>query len=404
MMERSVVLDRKKAITNDFLFYEDPADKFRGDKGTLLPLWKFDYEKAKGLPVNALCWSTRYNDSFAVGLGLYGCIHEDREGMLLFYTRKMPLFPEFIFNTDSGVMCVDIHKQLAHLVAVGLNNGCVAVYDLLEESKQPIYTSTASSGKHKGSVMQVKWQGDDSDGNHRFISVAADGRVVSWTLRKHELAFSDIIKVPVMDKVPDDLKDDIATVGTSLDIHKQNEGSFLLASQSGTIYKGSTLTPSSFQEAYDAHFFKTVRCVKWNPFHPNIFISCGLDGWVKVWDERINSRSPLFTFDLTAEVTDVAWAPYSPSVFAAITSDRKVHVFDLSVRTYEALCQQIVLSKNRRPMKIEFNPFHPFIIVGDDQGHVISLKLSPNLRKKPLSVIYDSKQEEPKETEKAGNK
>jgi hypothetical protein len=32
---------------------------------------------------------------------------------------------------------------------------------------------------------------------------------------------------------------------------------------------------------------------------------------------------------------------------------------------------------------ITFNPTHPIIVVGDDRGNVISLKLSPNLRKKP---------------------
>lgn len=61
----------------------------------------------------------------------------------------------------------------------------------------------------------------------------------------------------------------------------------------------------------------------------------------------------------------------------------QVHVFDLSVNKYEALCQQVVVSKKKTPVKIEFNPVHPIIIVGDDRGHVISLKLSPNLRKKP---------------------
>ncbi|XP_077088969.1 dynein axonemal intermediate chain 1-like [Siphateles boraxobius] len=381
MMERAVVQNIYEDITDDFLYFEDPADEFRGEKGTLLPLWKFQYDKAKGLSVTALCWSTEYNDLFAVGLGSYGYTHEDRGGMLLFYTRKMHTYPEFIFNTDSGVMCIDIHKQLSDLVAVGLNNGCVAVYSLLEKSKQAIYKSTASSGKHKGPVMQVKWQEDHLDSNHNFISVSADGRVVSWTLREHELVFTDIIKLPATDKVPDDLRDVIATAGTSLDIHKQYDWFFLVASQSGTIYKGSKYISSTFLDAYDAHFLMSVQCVRWNPFYSNVFISCGLDWMVKIWDERI--KSPVFTFDLRADVTDVAWAPYSSTVFAAITTDRKVHVFDLSVNKYEAVCQQIVVSRKKRPVKIEFNPVHPIIIVGDDRGHVISLKLSPNLRKKP---------------------
>ena len=31
----------------DFRFYEDGSDEFRDVEGTLLPLWKFEYEKAK---------------------------------------------------------------------------------------------------------------------------------------------------------------------------------------------------------------------------------------------------------------------------------------------------------------------------------------------------------------------
>lgn len=56
-------------IIADFKHFEDEADEFRGDKGTLLPLWEFQYNKVKSLPVSALCWNKKYNDLFAVGLG-----------------------------------------------------------------------------------------------------------------------------------------------------------------------------------------------------------------------------------------------------------------------------------------------------------------------------------------------
>ncbi len=58
-------------------------------------------------------------------------------------------------------------------------------------------------------------------------------------------------------------------------------------------------------------------------------------------------------------------------------------MFDLNINKYEALCQQKVVSKKTKLLHIEFNPVHPILIVGDDRGHVTSLKLSPNLRKKP---------------------
>ncbi|KAG7465471.1 hypothetical protein JOB18_005750, partial [Solea senegalensis] len=60
-----------------------------------------------------------------------------------------------------------------------------------------------------------------------------------------------------------------------------------------------------------------------------------------------------------------------------------VHVFDLSVNKYEAICQQAVVSKKTQLTHVEFNPIYPIIIVGDNRGYVNSLKLSPNLRKKP---------------------
>ena len=35
-------------------------------------------------------------------------------------------------------------------------------------------------------------------------------------------------------------------------------------------------------------------------------------------------RNPVFTFDLSSVVCDVAWAPFASTVFAACTADSKV--------------------------------------------------------------------------------
>ena len=81
---------------------------------------------------------------------------------------------------------------------------------------------------------------------------------------------------------------------------------------------------------------------------------------------------------------DVVWAPYSSTVFAACTADGKVYVFDLNINKYEALSEQIVVQKKRTKLThIAFNQHYPILLAGDDRGNVTSLKLSPNLRKKP---------------------
>ncbi|MCC7160074.1 MAG: hypothetical protein IT281_11160 [Ignavibacteria bacterium] len=96
------------------------------------------------------------------------------------------------------------------------------------------------------------------------------------------------------------------------------------------------------------------------------------------------TRDPLFVYDLGSAVGDVTWAPYSSTVFAACTADGKVFVFDLNVNKYEPLAEQIIVQKKRTKLThIAFNQHFPIILAGDDRGNITSVKLSPNLRKKP---------------------
>ncbi|XP_031433040.1 dynein, axonemal, intermediate chain 1, paralog 2 isoform X2 [Clupea harengus] len=383
IVERMVNQNTFDDIAQDFKYFEDASDEFRDQEGTLLPLWKFQYDKAKRLAVTALCWNENNRDLFAVGLGSYDFTKQGR-GMLLFYSLKNPTYPECTYHTTTGLMCLDIHPKLPHLVAVGFYDGCVGVYSLKEEGTQPIYKSTAKSGKHTDPVWQVRWQGDDMDHNHNFFSVSSDGRVVSWTLVKNELVYTDIIKLSLEGSPSDGTEGmQLPTMacGTSFDFHKQIDYLFLVGTEEGKIHKCSKAYSSQFLQTYDAHNM-AVDAVKWNHFHPKVFISCSSDWTVKIWDHTIDT--PMFTFDLNSAVGDVAWSPYSSTVFAAVTSDGRVHVFDLSINKYEAICQQPVVAKKKTKLThIQFNPEHPIVIVGDDRGYVNSLKLSPNLRKKP---------------------
>ena len=89
-----------------------------------------------------------------------------------------------VYNTESGVMSLDIHPEYPNLIAVGFYDGTVGVFNTADSSSLPKYTSSAKNGKHTDPVWQVKWQKDDLDGNMNFFSVSSDGRVVSWTIIK----------------------------------------------------------------------------------------------------------------------------------------------------------------------------------------------------------------------------
>ncbi|XP_019714338.1 dynein intermediate chain 1, axonemal-like [Hippocampus comes] len=56
LLERMVNQNSYSEVAQDFKYFEDAADEFREQEGTVLPLWKFQYDKAKMMCVTALCW------------------------------------------------------------------------------------------------------------------------------------------------------------------------------------------------------------------------------------------------------------------------------------------------------------------------------------------------------------
>lgn len=381
VMERVINQNTNEDITQDFKYWDDQADKFREGEGTLLPLWKFTNEKTKKRNVTSICWNPEYPDMFAVGFGSFDFTKQGR-GMICCYSLKNPSFPEYMLYTESGVMCLDFHPQQSNLLACGLYDGTVQVYDIRNKTRTPIFQSTARTGKHTDPVWQIFWEEADLNKWMQFYSISSDGRVTLWTLTKAELLYEDIMELQPYTQALTDIDADAAQFsrlesGCCFDFNKLSDHLFIVGTEEGVIHKCSKSYNSQYLENYTEHGM-SVYAVKWNPFLSTVFLSASADWQVKVWDH--NRSKSLYSFDLNAPVADIAWAPYSSTVFAAISSDGKVLVYDLSLNRNQPICEQKI-SKKPRLTKVTFNPHSPVILVGDERGCVTSLKLSPNLRK-----------------------
>ena len=86
-----------------------------------------------------------------------------------------------------------------------------------------------------------------------------------------------------------------------------------------------------------------VRCLHWNHFINDIFLSCATEMTIKIWKKDLTAA--LFVFELQNQVTDLCWSADSSTVFAASTVDGRVHVYDLSINKYNPVCSQAIVPR-----------------------------------------------------------
>ena len=323
IIERMVGQNAEDEIFQDFKYWEDLSDNYRNGEGSLLPLWRFSTERTKRKQVTSLCWNPAYPDLFAVGFGSYEFMKQG-SGLICCFSLKNTFHPEFIFSTDSGVMCLDFHPHHQSLLAVGCYDGTVLVYDIRRKSNHPIYSSSIRTGKHTDPVWQVHWQQEDLAKELNFFSISSDGQVASWIMSKNELKMEPVMQLKLVSASRDDPEEvNLSGLagGCCFDFNLQSEHLFIIGTEEGKIHKCSKAYSGQYLETYQGHHM-AVYALKWNPFHKRVFISCSADWTIKIWDH--NHPYPILSFDLGNAVGDVAWSPYSSTVFAAVTSDGKV--------------------------------------------------------------------------------
>jgi len=401
MMERMVHTNSEADFFQEYKYFEDKNELKREDgRGSFHSLWKFQYEQAVKT-VSTICWNPEFTDLFAVGYGSYDFVKQTT-GMICCFTLKNTSHPEYVIETESGVMSLDFHPVHSSLLCVGLYDGTVCVYDVKEiksTGAKPIFVSTDPKSKHTDPVWQVYWSRETPEEGHdiNFFSVSSDGRVTNWILSKNDLVNEEIVelKLFVDDKV---IKDDDTVVGLAggccFDFNKTEENLFVVGTEEGAIHYYSKAYNAQFLRNFQGHHM-AVYSVRWNTFHPKVFLSCSADWTVKLWE--CGCSKPVMTFDLNTSVGDVAWAPFSSTVFATITTEGgKVRVYDLAVNKHEPIGETRLkyLNSDGRVKKsnlthVSFNPTEPILCVGDNRGVITILKLSSNLRKMSATNLED---------------
>ncbi|CAM9382411.1 unnamed protein product, partial [Choristocarpus tenellus] len=110
--------------------------------------------------VTALCFHQLNGDVLAVGYGdFFFSPRLQPGGAVLFWSVRNPEYPERVIRTHSNVTSLDFSGRHPNLLAVGMYDGTIAIFDTARDSEHfgsPVAESSSSAGKHTDPVWQVR--------------------------------------------------------------------------------------------------------------------------------------------------------------------------------------------------------------------------------------------------------
>ncbi|XP_005992148.1 WD repeat-containing protein 34 [Latimeria chalumnae] len=307
-----------------------------------------------------------------------------------------PKRPDMVLDAPSAVMCLAFHPTQPCLIAGGLYNGEVLLWDTSRTDDPLTHRTGLSEDTPTEPVYQICWIQDPS--RYQILSASTDGKVLIWqTKEESRLALQGGYAL-VAQQMPHNIKlrkgrGDTPIGVTALSFSRFDpdlfitgvEGGYLLKCSAGTGMLAMTnAAASSVPLKAPAQFTFSPHCgpvyaVDCSPFHRHLFVSAGTDGHVRLYS--MLQAHPLLSVQLSKTyLFSICWSPRRPLVFAVATGEGKVLICDLgqgSVRPAATMEQ----SADQSPVYcLEFNQQQAHLLAaGNADGTVKIWQLNTEL-------------------------
>jgi len=340
--------------------------------------WHFECDLTTGCNVSGLSWSKKpkYGHVLAVSYGETDFESAQKGGAILIWSLKNPEHPDHVIETTTGVMCIAFSHTHHNLLAAGMYDGTVCIYNIGARDKKPFLESVYTQ-KHTGPVWELRWVDQNSERGEKLVSISSDGRITQWTMKKG-LDHTDLFKLK---KVPNPAKQkDVKSEafisrnasGFCFDFSPDDAELYLCGTEEGNIHQCSRLY-NHFLRTYVGHTEPVYR-VKYCPYHPGIFLSASADWTLKLW--AMESTKALMSIQPgNTPCMDICWSPAKPTVFGATTSDGKLLVYDLAQNQMEPSASYDVGDPAVHMNSLAFAEGSPVVMSGTSQGSVAAFTI-----------------------------
>jgi len=350
-------------------------------------LWRYGGPATQGLRVTCLAWNRCNPDLLAAGYSDQSTSPAPPGGELIAcWSLKNPAVPERTYRVEgAGVSSLAFSTTHPALLAAGLTDGALALFDVRRPGAAPVLRSVVGAGQHTGTVWQVQWVVKGKDRGEALVSVAADGRVTEWALKKG-LEHTTLLRLK---RVPNKQPGAGATKGEALlarhsgglclDFHPADPMTYLVGTDDCTVHKCSTSYSEQYLETYQGHGAEVYRCL-WAPFSSDVFATCSADWTTRVW--RQDHPDPMLTIQPASEaVQDLCWSPEVSTVLTTITTGGRVDVWDVR-NPLEPAAHHVISGKDLTCVVFaEQNP--PVLCIGDATGDITVLRLQGSEFRRP---------------------
>eukprot|EP00117_Sycon_ciliatum_P012213 scpid29622/ scgid3530/ WD repeat-containing protein 78 len=360
-----------------------------GEDPSVRPIWTYSCVETEGRNVSCLSYNKLNEDILAVGYGEF-TFGEQSTGLICCWTRQNPVRPSRLYKVPKDVMSLDFSKLHPSILACGLYDGTIHVYNIREDTVEPIFTSSDHTTKHTGPVWQVSfvshYNKDSNEAEEVLVSVSSDGQVSRWAMMK-SFERSDLISLKkTSKKLPKGPHQTLHTtiahaskrsekagllhknaIGLCFDFERAKDPNiYIVGTGDGYLHKCSCSYNEQYLETYVGHTGPVYRVV-WSPHNENVFLTCSGDWSVRLWDSE--SCQPFESlFSSMKAVLDVAWHPIRPTVFATV-SNGCIEIWDLARSTLDPVAQYKPVPAVDLTF-VRFSRDQEAIVVGDGDGKV----------------------------------
>uniref|UniRef100_UPI00398F47AE cytoplasmic dynein 2 intermediate chain 2 n=1 Tax=Pristiophorus japonicus TaxID=55135 RepID=UPI00398F47AE len=311
-----------------------------------------------------------------------------------------PKRPDTVIDVASAVMCLAFHPVEPSLIAGGLYNGEVLVWNSSKMDDPLIARSGMSEDTHREPVYQVQWMQSLGHINRiHVLSASTDGKILIWQMDgRGRLVLQDGFAL-IVQQMPRNVRlskarGDTPFGVTALSFSHLDKTVFIAGVEGGYVLKCSTedathatLGSGSVPLRAPAQFTFSPHCgpvyaVDCSPFHRNLFLTAGTDGHVHLYS--MLQAEPILSLQLSQTyLFSISWSSVRPLVFAAATGEGTVLIFDLG---QSSLCPAVSIEQNaeHKPVYcLAFNPKQPQLLAaGNAEGSVKIWQLSAELTKR----------------------